>query len=170
MGHRGRLRRQRGQATAGLRALHGQQRPLLGDVLHVDRRRAGGRRLQGGQGRGGVGGVGDHEELLLPHPPHDQVVDHRGVVVEQVGVLRPARADPAEVVGQKALEGVERAGTPKPDRPHVGDVEDHRARPAGPVLVEDAPVPDRHVPAGEVDHATAEGAVLRVEGAVAAGL
>ena len=49
------------------------------------------------------------------------------------------------------------------DLPHVADVEQPGARAHGHVLVDDAGVFDRHVPAAELDHAGAERAVPGVE-------
>ena len=41
---------------------------------------------------------------LIVEPPHDDVVENRGVVgVEQVGVLGSAGRDPAEIVGEGPL-------------------------------------------------------------------
>ena len=83
----------------------------------------------------GVGGVGHDVEGGLRQPPDDDVVDHRAVgVVEQVGVLGPARAHPTQVVGEGGLEPVEGVGTLHPDGAQVAHVEDHRVLPAGPVL------------------------------------
>ena len=64
----------------------------------------------------GVRGVGHDVEALVVDPPDDDVVDHRAVVVEQMRVLGPARADPAEVVGEGRLQPVEGVGTLDPRR------------------------------------------------------
>ena len=48
---------------------------------------------------------------LVVDPPHDDVVEDRAVgVVEEVGVLGPARPDLAEVVGQGRLQQVDAVG------------------------------------------------------------
>ncbi len=65
-----------------------------------------------------------------PDPPHDDVVEHRPVVVEQVGVLRPTRRDATEVVGERSLQAVERVGAFDAHGAEVADVEGDR-RPRG---------------------------------------
>ena len=84
----GGLGEHRRQPLERRRALHGEHGPLA-------------RRLDAADGvthAVGVRGVGHHVEHVVavvgPRvPPHDDVVEHRAVgVVEQVGVLRPARA------------------------------------------------------------------------------
>ena len=86
-----------GQALPGGRSLDGDDGPFGGDV----------RAAQGAADPGGVRGVRHDVEALVVHPPHDDVVEHRPVgVVEQVGVLGPAGADLAQVVGQGRLQQV----------------------------------------------------------------
>ena len=71
--------------------------------------------------------------------------------------------EPAGVVGRDVLDRLERVGAGDLDLPHVGDVEQPGPRAHGHVLVGDAGVLDRHVPAAELDHAGAVGAMPRVE-------
>ena len=59
------------------------------------------------------------------------------------------------------LEEVQRLAPDDLDLAHVADVEQPGARPHRHVLVDDAGVLDRHVPAGELDHAGA-GLAMRV--------
>ena len=79
----------RGQAVAAW-SLDCEHRPLGRDVAAGD----------GLDHPGGVRGVGHDVEAVLVDPPHDDVVEHRGVVgVEQVGVLvRPAAIFPRSLV------------------------------------------------------------------------
>ncbi len=110
----------------------------------------------------GVRRVGHHQEVTGRGPPHDDVVDDVGVVVvEQVRVLRPARRDAVEIVGERPLQRGERARAAHVHRAEVRHVEDDRALAARPVLLEHAGVLDGHLPAAERHHARAEGAVLR---------
>ena len=101
----------------------------------------------------GVRGVGHDVEHLVGDPPHDDVVDHRAVaVVEEVGVLRPAGPDAAEIVGEGGLEAVQGVGALDPDRAQMAHVEDHRVLTAGPVLGQGAlGIGERHLPSAEAD-------------------
>jgi len=48
----------------------------------------------------GVRGVRHHVEALRSHPPDDDVVEHRRLLVEEVRVLGTTWADPMQVVGE----------------------------------------------------------------------
>ena len=148
---RGRLGEHRRQPLVAARALHGEHRPR--------RRWSSGRRRWRARDPVGVRRVGHHVEALVVDPPHDDVVEHRRVgLVEQVGVLGPARADLAEVVGQRPLQPVDGVGALDPHGAEVADVEDDGVVPAGPVLGERAGrVGQRHVPAAERHHLGARG-------------
>ena len=99
-GNGGGVRGDGGQAPAGVGALDGDDGSALGGVRPPD----------GRHHPFGVGRVGHHVEDLVVHPPDDDVVHHRGVVlVEKVGVLGPPGPDAPEVVGQRDLEPIERA-------------------------------------------------------------
>ena len=154
---------------ARLRSLHREHRPGrrdVGDLAVAALRRV--RVFERADDRVGVRRVRHDEQLVVVDPPHDDVVDDVGVVgIEQVRVLRPARTDPAEVVGERPLEHRHRARPGDPHRPEVRHVEHDRVLPARPVLLEHAAVLDRHVPAAELGQARVEGAVLGVERAVA---
>ena len=135
----------------GRRALHGEHGPLGGDV----RRRRGRRRT-----RVGVRGVGHDVEALVVDPPHDDVVEHRAVgLVEQVRVLRPARADLA--AGRWSAppaggRGRRRRSTRTVPRWLTSNATAPVA--AGPVLGQRAVgVRQRHLPAAEGDHAWPRG-------------
>jgi hypothetical protein len=101
----------------------------------------------------GVRCIGHHIEHVVGQPPHDDVVDDRSVgVVEQVRVLGPPRADPAEVVRQGGLEAVECAGPFDPDGAQVAHIEDHRVLATGTVLGQGAlRIGERHLPPAEPD-------------------
>ncbi len=98
------------------------------------------------------------------HPPHDDVVEHRRVVVEEVRVLGPPDADLAEVIGQRRLQPLVSVATRDPHRAEVTDVERDSVGAARHVLGEGARrVRERHRPAAEVDELGTEVAMLRVE-------
>ncbi len=118
----------------------------------------------------GVRGVGHDVEPLLGHPPHDEVVDDRTVVVEQVRVLGPAGPDPAQVVGEGRLQPVEGVGPLHPQGAEVAHVEGHGVGAAGAVLGHGAGgIRERHLPAPELDHPGPEGQVDGVQGGASSG-
>ncbi len=90
----------------------------------------------------------------------------RVVRIEQVGVLRAPGRDAVEIVGERPLQRGERTGTVDAHRAEVRHVEHHGPRATGAVLLEHAGVLDRHLPAAELGHASAERAVGGVEWAV----
>ena len=83
----------------------------------------------------------------------EQVVDERALRRQQAGVLRlpDLRASTASL-RRDALDGGERVLAGDLDLAHVADVEEPGARAHRHVLVDDAGVLDRHVPAAERDH------------------
>jgi hypothetical protein len=68
------------------------------------------------------------------------------------------------IVRRNVLDGRERVAARDLDLPHVADVEQPRARPDGQVLVTDAGVLNRHVPAAEFNHPGTKRSMARVEG------
>ena len=97
-------------------------------------------------------------------PPDDDVVEHRAVVVEEVGVLGSAGGDLAQVVGEGPLQPVEGVGFVQADRAEMGHVEDDGVAAAGEVLGNRAGrVLERHLPAAELHHPGAECPVHSVE-------
>ena len=94
----------------------------------------------------------------------EQVVHERALRRQQAGILRLAdlRASTASL-RRDALDGGQRVLAGDLDLAHVADVEQAGARAHGHVLVGDAGVFDRHVPAAERHHLRAGGAVAGVE-------
>jgi hypothetical protein len=112
----------------------------------------------------GVRGVGHDVERVVVHPPHNDVVEHRRVVVEQVRVLGSPDADLAEVVGERRLQPRAGVGPRDPHRAEVTDVERDSVGAARQMLGERARrVRERHRPASEVDELGTEVAMLLVE-------
>ncbi len=155
-------RRQQLARLGTLHREHGTRRRDVGDLELA-------RGVRRGLDRGGrepfrVRRVRHHEEPLGLDPPDDDVVDDVRVVgVEQMRVLRPARPDPPEIVGEQPLQRVERAGSGELDGAEVRHVEHDRVFPARAVLLEHTRVLQRHRPAAERHHARTERFVLRVE-------
>ncbi|CAB4984407.1 unannotated protein [freshwater metagenome] len=113
----------------------------------------------------GVGRVGHDLERGLVEPPHDDVVDDRGVVgIEEVGVLRTTRADTPQVVREGQLQLSERVGSAHQHGAQMADVEHHGRGAAASVLGDGAVlVGEWHVPSAEGHHLRAQRAVRRVE-------
>jgi hypothetical protein len=93
-----------------------------------------------------------------------------GSLVRQQRVLGLARLEAVEVVRQGRLQQLVRPRPLDLELAHVRDVEDARVRADGAVLGDDAGVLDRHLPAGEGNHARAELDVSVVERRVLEGL
>src|SRR4051795_13578871 len=107
--------------------------------------------LQPAYDLGGVGGVGHEVQVVVRAEVDDQVVDDTatGVVTAQ-RVLRPARPDAIKIIGQ-AL--VDESPGPRPahvDIAQMTDVEDTNGVAYGEVLLDDAGVLDRHLPAAKL--------------------
>ncbi len=110
-----------------------------------------------------VAGIDDQQEVRLRHPVHQDVVHERAGRRRQRRILNLADAQPRGVVARHPLDGGQRVGAGHLDLAHVADVEQAGPRAHGHVLVDDAGVLDGHVPAAELDHPGAAGAVPRVE-------
>ena len=107
--------------------------------------------------------VHDEQEVIGGQAVHEQVVDERPVRHHEARVLRLADAQPGRVVARDPLNRCERVGAGDLDLAHVADVEQPRARSHGQVLVGDAGVLHRHVPAGKRHHPGAERDVPSVQ-------
>ena len=149
-------------SAAGLGALDREHREVGVAVDHVDVEPVG-VRLQPRQVLLVVGGVGDGQERAVGQAVAEQVVEHATVLAAHQAVLRPALGEPPDVVGHHALQELERLRAGGLDLAHVRDVEHAGARPDREVLVADAGVLDRHLPAGERDQLRAGGGVAVVE-------
>ena len=93
----------------------------------------------------------------------EQVVDERALRRQQAGVLRLPHGKLRCVVGRDALDGGERVLAGDLDLAHVADVEQPGAGAHRGMLVRQAAVLDRHVPAAERNHPGSGGAVASVE-------
>ena len=154
---------ERGQHVGGTRALHGDERRLerrivelgrptsepLAQLVRHDRR---------------VARVRDHEERLVTGPVDDEVVDDAPVRRADERVLGAADVEPSRVVRQSGRERRSRVRALDAELAHVREVEESDGRPHRDVLVDDAAVPDRHLPAPERREASARGDVALVQG------
>ena len=147
----GRDLRQAGPRFGALQRDHG---PLVGDVAATD----------GRNDIGGVRGVRHDVEPFVVDPPHDDVVDHEPVLVEQMGVLGPPRVHPGEVVAQRVLQMAERVSALHAHRAEVADIESDCRGAAGSVLGHrPRRIGQRHLPTAERDHLGPEREVRRME-------
>lgn len=155
---------QRLEHLVALRALDGDDAVVAVQVRDGDALRRGG--LQPSDDLGGVGRVGDEEDVVVGLEVDDEVVDDAPRVVAAQGVLRRAGLDAAHVVGQARVDEVGRARAGHRGLAEVAHVEDADALAHCGVLGDDAAarVLDRHVPATEVGHLGAEGDVAVVQG------
>jgi hypothetical protein len=97
-----------------------------------------------------VRGVGDGQEAVAV-AVREEVVEHAAVLAAEHRVLRAVDRDPGHIVGEHALEEGLGVGTGGLDLAHVRDVEHTDTLADGHVLLADARVLDRHLPAGEWD-------------------
>ena len=119
--------------------------------LTRDLREVGGLALEPGEVRDVVGGVRDRQEAIDLEAVGEQVVEDPAVLAAEHAVLRAARRDRGDVVGEQPLQQLERLRAARLDLAHVRDVEDARRFAHGHVLLAHALVLNRHLPAREVD-------------------
>ena len=151
----GDVQSERGQHRRRIRTLQVEFRHGVGEVFEFDGR--GKAFAEFGEIDRDPCGVHHDEELLRAHPVHDQVVDHAARFVQQEIVAADAVLLVRHGTRQRGVERFGRAGSGGGELAHVADVEQRDVFPCVLVFGEDAfLVLDRHVPAGEWDHARAE--------------
>jgi hypothetical protein len=101
--------------------------------------------------------------VLAVQPVGQHVVHERTFRRGQRGVLRLAVGQLRRVVRGDLLDGGKGVLASNLDLPHVADVEHAGSRPDGQVLVGDAAVFDRHIPAAERNHPGTERTVAGME-------
>jgi len=100
----------------------------------------------------------DHQEILIGRAAiGDEVIDHAAIFIEHDRVLAFADRESCEVVGEQAVELIERAGAADEHLTHVRNVEDANLLADCLVLIDDRAVLHGHVPSGEGHHPGAEG-------------
>src|SRR6266540_1719643 len=100
-----------------------------------------------------VPGVDGEHVAIITYAVHGEVVDDRAVRVTQQGVLDLAHVQSRHVVGGQMLERGEGPGALDLELAHVAHVEEPDGAPHRAVLLDDARVLHRHVPAAEGHHA-----------------
>ena len=110
-----------------------------------------------------VRGVDHEQEMGGSHSVDDQVVDVGTARCEQTGILRLPHPQPAGVVARYPLDGREGVLAGDLELAHVADIEQPCPGPHGQMLVDDARVLDRHVPACKWHHPGVGRAVAGVE-------
>ena len=103
-----------------------------------------------------IAGIDNQEPHLVRQLVDDQVVNHATLLVEQEGVLRLPLFEPIDVAGERFAQEVLCAGPRHLELAHVGYVEDAGTGAYGAMLFVDADVVHGHLPAAELDHASAE--------------
>src|SRR5437763_16929756 len=122
-----------------------------GGVAVADLDAVGCSRLQPAYDLGRVGGVGHEVQVVVRAEVDDQVVDDTatGVVTTQ-RVLRPAGPDAIKIIGQALVDESLRSRPAHIDIAQMTDVEDTNGVAYGEVLLDDAGVLDRHLPAADL--------------------
>ena len=148
------------------RPLHGQHGVLTVLVGDLDALRCG--RPQPLDDGRRVRRVRHEEDLELAAQVDDDVVDRAAVLVAAQGVLRLARLDAAEVVGEAGVDERRRPRTAHEGLAQMADVEQPDRVPDRRVLGQNTPagVLQRHAPTAELGELRTEGDVSVVQGRV----
>ena len=104
------------------------------------------------------------EEIVVGDLVDQDVIDEAAVFVEQTGVVRLAVFEFGGVVGGDEIDQFGGLGTLDLDLTHVADVKQSDGIADGVVLINDAGILHRHIPAAEIDHFGAESPMDGVEG------
>ena len=111
-----------------------------------------------------IRGVDDEEEVVLGEPVHQHVVHEGPGRRRQARVVGLPDLQARGIVGADPLDGGEGVLARQFDLAHVGDVEQAGPRAHREVLLRQAGILHRHVPAGKRHHAGAECPVTGVQG------
>ena len=149
------------EALESARALHREQRVLVGDVTYVGTAQLA--LLEPLEHRACVRRIRDDQVPVPVEPVEDDVVDDPSALVRDERVLRVTGLEPVDVVGERRLQQVTRSRPLDFQLAHVRDVEDARVGSHRLVLRDDALVLDRHLPPRERDHPRAERDVAIME-------
>src|ERR1035437_2780846 len=148
------------------RALHGHRARCVGSVLELHLAVLGERgqlRFQPGHVVVNAGGIDDQQILVGLKPIRVEIIDDSAALVAHQRVLALTGRQLAEVVGEGMIEESLRAGAADQDLAHVRDVKHAGCLAHGQVLVGDAGVLHRHLPAAEFDELAAQPLVSRVK-------
>ena len=106
-----------------------------------------------------VRGVDAEEEGIVRHFVDQDIVHEAAVFIKQAGVLRLPVLQFRDGVGGGEVHEFHGFRAANLDLAHVADVEHTYGFAHGMVLIDEARVLDGHVPAAEIDHLRARGAV-----------
>ena len=105
-----------------------------------------------------------HDHAKPVRPPVDQhIVQNAAALVADQSISDLALLHRRGVVGENPLDQVQRVRPLEPQPAHVTDVKNPRRRSDRLMFLNDAAVLNRHVPAGEIDYASAVGHVPIIE-------
>ena len=155
---------ERRQHLCRLRPLHGEH--SIGAMLIGDRKFLWCNVFHRLDHRGGVGGVGHQEDLVVGDVVGDQVVDDTAGLGAAQGVLRLAGPDPAQVVGERGVDELGRARAAHQRLTEMADVEQADGVAGGVVLADRSRVGDGHQPTAELGEAGPQFTVAVLERAV----
>src|SRR5712692_1549968 len=102
--------------------------------------------------------------MVVAEPGEREVIDDPAILVAEEGILDLADLQGLGIIGGQPLERLDRVTTPELELAHVAHIEAGGGGPGCPVLLDDAPVLNGHVPAAERDHPRSQTDVGRVEG------
>ncbi len=106
----------------------------------------------------------DHQqEIALPHPMHNHIVNKRPLRIKQRRILRLPNRQPRRVVHRQMLHRRECLPPRNPYIPHMADVKNPHSRPHRHMLRNNPAVFHRHVPAVEIDHLGAHLSMDRIK-------
>ncbi len=105
--------------------------------------------LQFGHDGRGVGGVGHQEDLVVGDVVGDQIVHNTAGLGAAQGVLRLARSDPVQVVGEGGIDVGRRTRAFDQSLSEVADVEEAHGVARGVVFGDSSGVGHRHQPSTE---------------------
>ena len=110
-----------------------------------------------------VAGVDHQQPDLVGQLVDDQIVDYATLLVEQERILRLPFLEAVDIAGERLAQQILGSGAGYLELTHMRDIKDAGAGADGAMLLIDADVVDRHLPAAKLDHACAEFLVAVVQ-------
>src|SRR6185437_9736315 len=92
-----------------------------------------------------------------------EVIQRTALLIANLGVKRLPVRQPGDIVGDEALQEIERPRTLNAKLAHMRDIEHARALADGAVFFKDAAILNGHLPAAELDETRAQRAMLVIE-------
>ena len=110
-----------------------------------------------------IGSIHAEEEVIRGHFVHQDVVDKAAVFVQQTGVVRLAHFQFRGGVGGHEIDQLLRFRAADIDFAHVADIEQTGGAADGVMLLDQAGILHRHVPAAEIDHLGLRGPMYLIQ-------